>query len=205
MDGTIIEMKYANSVWCEGLPKLYAEEKNISFEEAKKYVLGEYMKVGDHDVKWYDIKYWFSWFGINNDWRMLLNEHKNEINIYPDVIPTLKKLKSDGRYKLMICSNAGREFMDIILNVDALKKYFDMSFSSTSDFKLTKKYIEFYYKLLSVLNMKPEEILHIGDHYEFDYKIPKTVGINAYYLDRTNKTTGKNVIYSLSDVLKNLI
>ncbi len=33
----------------------------------------------------------------------------------------------------------------------------------------------------------PSDAIHIGDHYEFDYIVPKSVGIKAYYLDRDGK------------------
>lgn len=74
----------------------------------------------------------------------------------------------------------------------------------TYDFKLTKKY-RIFKKILSILDVSPEEILHIGDHYVCDYETPKSIGINAYYIDRTNKTNkmkSDEVIYDLNELLR---
>jgi len=37
------------------------------------------------------------------------------------------------------------------------------------------------------METEPSSTIHIGDHYEFDYLIPKSLGIQAYYLDRDGK------------------
>ncbi|MEW5761166.1 MAG: hypothetical protein AB1779_10430, partial [Candidatus Thermoplasmatota archaeon] len=83
-------------------------------------------------------------------------------------------------------------------------KYFKEVFSSTSDFKLVKKNKKFYLKLLEKLNIAPKELLHIGDHYKFDYIIPKKLGINALYLDRAKERKGKFVIHGLDEIGKTL-
>ncbi len=31
---------------------------------------------------------------------------------------------------------------------------------------------------------EPSNAIHVGDHYEFDYLVPKSLGMEAYYLDR---------------------
>ncbi|GAG68474.1 unnamed protein product, partial [marine sediment metagenome] len=37
------------------------------------------------------------------------------------------------------------------------------------------------------LNVKPAELVHVGDHYEVDYLVPRKIGIEAYFLDRENQ------------------
>ena len=32
--------------------------------------------------------------------------------------------------------------------------------------------------------MQPQEVVHIGDHWIFDFVNPRKIGMNAYYLDR---------------------
>ena len=44
----------------------------------------------------------------------------------------------------------------------------------------------FYLALCSSLTIKPGELIHIGDHYEFDYLVPREIGIRAFYLDRNS-------------------
>jgi FMN phosphatase YigB (HAD superfamily) len=33
--------------------------------------------------------------------------------------------------------------------------------------------------------VKPQEVVHTGDHFVFDFLNPRRIGITAYYLDRS--------------------
>ena len=46
MDGTLVKPTYADKVWLEGLPKLYAKEKKIPIKQAKEYIYQKYEKIG---------------------------------------------------------------------------------------------------------------------------------------------------------------
>jgi FMN phosphatase YigB (HAD superfamily) len=39
-----------------------------------------------------------------------------------------------------------------------------------------------------ILNVKPQAVVHIGDHWVFDFINPRKIGITAYYLDRAQET-----------------
>ena len=41
MDGTLVSQDFADAVWLDGLPRLYAEEWGMGFDEARKYVIKE--------------------------------------------------------------------------------------------------------------------------------------------------------------------
>ena len=41
-----------------------------------------------------------------------------------------------------------------------------------------------------MLNVSPADLVHVGDHYEFDYLVPRAVGIQAFYLDRSARREG---------------
>jgi putative hydrolase of the HAD superfamily len=82
-----------------------------------------------------------------------------------------------------------------------LEKYFKFSFSALSDFKELKN-SEIYSKISKSLNVHPEQILHIGDHWEFDYLSARKAGMNAIYLDRSNTKNEKYIINNLGEVKK---
>ncbi|MBW1691518.1 MAG: hypothetical protein JRJ70_12355, partial [Deltaproteobacteria bacterium] len=42
-------------------------------------------------------------------------------------------------------------------------------------------------QIFDIMGVKPFEAIHVGDHYDFDYLVPKGLGIEAYYLDRDGK------------------
>ena len=203
MDGTLIDPEFTDWVWGHGIPTLYAEKNGISFEESKAFVEGEYLKVGEKAIEWYDIKYWFRFFQLEMDWKILMERYIDKINVYPDVNQILARLKD--KFSLILTSNAGREFIDIELKAAGLGMYFDRIFSATSDFGEVKKTIGFYYRICQILGAHPLEIVHVGDHYEFDYLIPRKLGMRAFYLDRSGGRKGDFIIRDLRDLEKRLL
>jgi putative hydrolase of the HAD superfamily len=203
MDGTLIDPEFTDWVWGHGIPTLYAEKKGISFEESKAFVEGEYRKVGEKAIEWYDIKYWFQFFQLDMHWQVLMERYIDKINVFPDVYHILARLKD--RFSLILTSNAGREFIDIELKATGLVKYFDKIFSATSDFRLVKKTVDFYEKICQILRITPPEIIHVGDHFEFDYLVPRAMGIRAFYLDRSSNHRGEFILKDLGELEKKLL
>ena len=203
MDGTLVDSEFTDWVWLHGIPKLYAEKTGLPFEKAKHLVVEEYLKVGEGAIEWYDIKYWFQFFQLEQSWKVLMERYVDKISIYPNVNHILERLKD--RFQLVLTSNAGREFIDVEMEATGLRRYFDRIFSATSDFGEVKKTIGFYRQICQILGANPEEIVHIGDHYEFDYLVPRTLGIQAFYLDRSGQHKGDFVISNLEDLKKRLL
>ena len=200
MDGTLVDPEFTDWVWSHGIPTLYAKKVGIPFKEAKAFVVNEYLKVGEGAIEWYDIKYWFQWFQLEQSWSMLMKQYADKINIYPDVNSVLERLK-DG-FRMVLTSNAGREFIDVEMEVTGLGRYFERIFSATSDFREVKKTKGFYQRICQILGTRPQEIVHVGDHYEFDYVVPRSLGIRAYYLDRSGGRKGEFIIPDLRDLEK---
>jgi putative hydrolase of the HAD superfamily len=57
-------------------------------------------------------------------------------------------------------------------------------FSATSDFGEVKKSNGFYARVCEIADVKPHEVVHIGDHWVFDFVNPREMGMTAYFLDR---------------------
>jgi putative hydrolase of the HAD superfamily len=202
MDGTLVDAEFTDWVWGHGIPTLYAEKVGLSFEEAKAFVTQEYLKVGEGAIEWYDIKYWLRFFQLAESWRAIMGRYKDKIKVYPDVNHVLDRL--GGRFPLVLTSNAGREFIDIEMEATGLARYFYRIFSATTDFGQVKKTADFYQRICQVLETKPQEIVHVGDHYEFDYLVPRSLGIRAFYLDRLGEQRGASVISDLRDLEERL-
>ena len=203
MDGTLIDPEFTDWVWSHGIPTLYAQKSGIPFEEAKAFVEEEYRKVGEGAVEWYDIKYWFRFFQLEMHWQVLMERYIDKINVYSDVNHILERLK--GKFSLILTSNAGREFIDIEMEATGLGRYFDRIFSATSDFGDVKKTARFYHRICEILGTNPHEIVHVGDHFEFDYLVPRTLGIHAFYLDRSGGKRGDFVLCDLKELEKKLL
>jgi putative hydrolase of the HAD superfamily len=105
---------------------------------------------------------------------------------------------------LILTSNAGREFLEVELNTTGLGRYFSQIFSATSDFGEVKKTTHVYDRICRMLGVTPEEIIHVGDHFEFDYLVPRSIGIQAFFLDRSGQRNGDSFLRSLVDLEKEL-
>lgn len=197
VDGTLVDSAFADLVWLEGIPQLYAKKYHTDFETARNNVIEEYERIGEEDMRWYEIDYWFRRFGFRESHRDLLNRYKDSIVVYEEVPEVLEQL---GRtYTLIVASNAHRDFLSLTLS--SIKSYFDHIFSATSDFQQVRKHRNFYREIVEHLQVDPEEVAHVGDHPRFDHEIPLSVGIHAFLLDRT----GEKGIRDLKEFEKRLM
>jgi len=197
VDGTLVDLEYNDLIWFKEIPELVAKKKKISLEKSLKYVHEEYNKLGEHNLNWYDINYWVSYFGLKVYPKKILEKYESQVKIFPEVIPLLEELRKN--FILIVITAMPREFL--IPKMKKLEKYFKFSFSALSDFKELKN-SEIYSKISKALNVNPEQMLHIGDHWEFDYLAAQKAGMNAIYLDRSNIKKEKFVIHNLGEVKK---
>ena len=196
VDGTLVDYGFINSIWFERIPKLYAEEKGVSFEKAESYVKRQYDRVGEQRLEWYDIEYWFRIFALRGSWRDVIRDCRSEIRVYSEVREVLENLRD---FKLIVISNSPRAFLDVELEEGQIGGYFQRTFSSVSDFGQTKKKGELYLKICKFLDISPQEMVHVGDDRNFDFNTPKEVNIVAFYLDRSRRCSGNFVIHDLSE------
>jgi len=198
MDGTLVNSRFVDKVWMEGVPMLFAEKTGMDFPAAREYVIGEYMKIGSDHLEWYDLKYWIDKFGLSVGKDHLLELYEDEIEVYPEVEEVLELLSKN--YELVVTSNAAREFIEIEL--DGLKAYFREIFSATSDFREVKKSPLLYGAICAHMDARPFEVLHIGDHYKYDYESALDAGLDALFLDRKGERQGPEVVGDLREAME---
>jgi HAD superfamily hydrolase (TIGR01549 family) len=146
-------------------------------------------------LEWYDIAYWFGYFDLPGGWEDLLERYAPQVRVYPEVHEVLSQLRT--HYSLIVLSNAAREFIAVEMHQGRLAGYFDLVVSATSDFGLVKKSPDFYQRICGLLKIRPHELIHVGDHHEFDYQVPQDMGITAFHLSRGGDQSGPNVIRNL--------
>jgi len=120
------------------------------------------------------------------------------VEIYPETEEVLKSLK--GKYKLVCLSRSAKEIVELSLSLLGILDYFDKIFSTVSDFNCAQKSKEAYLQICDKMNVKPGEVLHIGDSYERDYLEPKKAGLNVLFLDRNETGKVKGSIKDLKGV-----
>ncbi len=203
LDGTLFDNMFVDSVWLEEIPRLYAIEKKAAVEDAKKIVKREYDRVGKDRLEWYDIGYWIEKFGLNVEAKELLKNFENRIRTYREVPTVLMQLRQKG-FRLVVVTNAAREFVELELEKTNMKDFFERIFSSTSDFGMVKKTVKLYQRVCSILRVSPQEIIHVGDDPNFDFEVPRRLGILAFHLDRTGIQKGEFVIHNLEELNRRL-
>jgi len=184
LDGTLVDHSFADAVWHEGMAELYAQKQAIPLHEARERIIRSYSEMGDEALQWYDLGYWFLRFQLPGSPHELLQRYRDRVRMFGDVRDVLERLR--GRYRLVLFSNACRDFMQVELEETGLDQYFERTISSVSDFKRVKD-PQAYLKLSGLLKIPPREILHIGDHKKFDFSNPSTVGINSILINRDGK------------------
>lgn len=202
LDGTLIRKGFDDIFWNELIPELFAERNRISFEQAKKFILGEYDRIGPDDPQWYIPEYWFERFGLAANIREILNKVRYSEGIYDDVY-LLGDLSKN--YRVVISTNNPRIILEHKLQVlKYVRQFISYTFSSVSDFNNIVKSEEFYASICKKMAIKPEQMLHIGDDPQHDLAIPKSVGVNALLIDREQKIDGEHVIHSLAELKRML-
>lgn len=183
LEGTLVDMTFSEKVWNEGVPRLYAHRANLDFEEARRIVLGEYARVGEDKIEWYDITYWFRHFGLSGDPKRLLESYRSLVHPFPESPQVLKALST--RFKLVLTTNSNPLFIRILAN--DLFPYLSRVFSVTSEFGLLKRNPEAYRRICLSMSINPNEMVHIGDRLIDDYESPRSIGIRAYLLNRAGE------------------
>ena len=138
LDGTLIDFSFVDSVWLEGIPRLYSIKKGVSFDNARKAVKREYDKIGNEELQWYDLHYWIKKFGLNFGWQDLLSRFEDRIRIYPEVSKVLEDLTQRG-FRLIIITNASTEFLEFQLASTNIRGYFEAVFFCNFGFWVGQK------------------------------------------------------------------
>ena len=110
--------------------------------------------------------------------------------LYPEVLDVLEQLRE--RFQLAVISNFDGRLRLILQNL-GISKYFAHVFIS-SELGADKPDPEIFRRALKLMHLNANEVLHVGDDPERDWKAAKEAGLLVFQLDRP-----KN---SLRDLLK---
>jgi len=189
-EGTLVTTDFSEAIWHEAIPALYAQKKGIHLAEAKVRVTEEYSKVGDQRLEWYDIQYWFRYLGLGPS-EPVIESCLRKICYYPEVIDVLSSLAA--KHKLIVASGTPLELLRCLLR--DVKPYFVRIFSSISHYGQVKS-PDFYLQICEEMGVKPSQVIHVGDNWQFDFLNAKQAGLHAFHIDRS----GKNHEHSLTDL-----
>ena len=189
-EGTLVTPDFSETIWHEAIPALYAQKKGLDLAQAKKCITEEYDKIGVHRLEWYDIEYWFSHLDLGSS-EPVIRSCLSKVSYYAEITEVLSSLACE--YKLIVASGTPLELLHCLLR--DIKSYFVRLFSPISHYRQVKS-PDFYLRICEEMGVKPSQVIHIGDNWQFDFLNARQAGLNAFYLDRL----GENHQESLSDL-----
>jgi HAD superfamily hydrolase (TIGR01549 family) len=194
VEGTMVTTDFSYAIWFEMIPQRYADRWGLSFEEATRKIKREYDSLGDQQIDWYDVQYWFTLFDLGKA-DIAMEELQPRVQYYHDTKDVLKQLQ--GRFTLSVASGSPRPFLKHLLR--DIEHHFSAIYSSTTDFQQVKT-AEFWTSMCRDLGVDPGQVVHIGDHMQFDFIEPSSIGIKAFHLDRDRKSDTTASLHSLSEL-----
>jgi len=196
-EGTVVTPDFSEAIWHEAIPALYAQKKGLDIAQARRHIAEEYGRIGDQRLEWYDIEYWFSCLDLGSS-EPVIQSCLDKIGHYPEVTEVLSSLASE--YRLIVASGTPLKLLHCLLR--DIKPYFVRIFSSVSHYRQLKS-PDFYLSICEEMGVKPSQVIHVGDNWQFDFLNAQQAGVNAFYLDRS----GRNHQESLGDLteLKHLL
>jgi len=111
-------------------------------------------------------------------------------DLYPDVPEVLEQLRP--RFELAVISNFDGRLRFILQHL-GISKYFAQVFIS-SELGADKPDLEIFRRALKIMHLDADEVLHVGDDPERDWKAAAAAGLSVFRLDRPRN--------SLCDLLK---
>lgn len=185
LQGTLSDSKFSDYYWLEIIPKKYSEHFNISVDEAKKVLKDKFKEYGVYNILYYDDKYWSDYLKFNTTQELINSQ------IQPEINKELYEFITDIKLPKIIISTTTNLFINYELKDKV--KIFDKIYSCVDYFKTGGKTKEVYEKICSQLNIKPEEMLHIGDNKLMDIKNAKEAGVTTILFDNNTKDVIKEI------------
>ncbi len=196
-EGTLVTSDFSQTMWHEAIPALYAQKHGLDLAQAKESIVAKYDEVGDQRLEWYDLRYWFRQLGLGAP-EPVIQSCLNRASYYPEVIEVLSAL--DGKYQLVVASGTPIELLDYLLR--EIQPYFIRIFSSISHYQQTKS-PEFFLAICQEMSVAPNQVVHVGDNWQYDFLNAKQVGINAFHLDRSG--SNHDALTDLTQIKPNLL
>jgi epoxide hydrolase-like predicted phosphatase len=139
-------------------------DKNLSFYDfLKEYIKGKNLSEETFDKV-----------------KELWEEAREKVNIFPNTIQTLNRLKK--RYKMVLLSNTAEREGEEVLTRFKLKQYFDKIVIS-SLVGLAKPDPKIFQLVLDYFNVSPEDVLVVGDNLGMDIIPARILGMKGILID----------------------
>ncbi len=121
MDGTLLDKYFDDFFWEEYVPKIFAEQNQMTSDQARKELLKRYQGV-ESTLQWTDLDYWSEQLGLDIPELKCKVDHL--IQVHPFVIDFLQFLRTSGK-QVHLITNAHSKTLGIKLRKTELGSWFD--------------------------------------------------------------------------------
>jgi len=190
LDGTLVDLASFDDIfWFTTVPEIYASKNGMDLDQARKEVVGHY-SAHPRTPDWYNPHYWFDHFQFDETVEDVLNKRQWIIHVFDDVPEVLVRL---GRtHDLLLVTHSSHAFMAHKL-IPPLNRVFLHKISVIDEMGCMKERADVYRRIMTPWGYNTREVLHVGDHPIYDYRVPLDAGLRAVYLDRGRKTRSVEV------------
>jgi putative hydrolase of the HAD superfamily len=158
MDGTLLDKYFDDFFWEEYVPRIFAEQNQMTSEQARKELLKRYQSV-ESTLQWTDLDYWSEQLGIDIPELKCKVEHL--IQVHPFVIDFLRFLRGIGK-KIHLVTNAHSKTLEIKMRRTELGVWFDRIVCA-EEVGEAKEHPVFWNKLEEMLNYNRKRTLLADD------------------------------------------
>jgi len=158
MDGTLLDLNFDNHFWLEFVPSRYAEQHNLSLDQAKQQLFPKFKQM-EGKLEWYCLDYWSN--ELKLDIAGLKIEIAGLIAVLPHVTEFLEVIQKSSR-KIILVTNAHRASLDLKMGETCLTPFFDQIISS-HDYGSPKESQAFWAQLYKQQRFDKQKTLLIDD------------------------------------------
>jgi HAD superfamily hydrolase (TIGR01509 family) len=178
MDGTILDLAYDNYMWLTHVPGHWAEQNDMSLDEARHYLLQKF-GAAQGDLRWYCLDHWSEHLGL--DVHQLHRDNHHMIDFLPGAKAFLERMR-EANVRLLLVTNSHQFTLDLKDEVTGLVEYFD-GVHTSHEYGYAKEHQSFWHALQEDAGFDPETTMFVDDshpvlHSAATYGVRHTVAIS---------------------------
>jgi HAD superfamily hydrolase (TIGR01509 family) len=158
MDGTILDLAFDNYMWQELVPRRYAAENDMPYEEARALLMGKF-RAEQGNLQWYCLDHWCDHLGF--DVVQLHYDVSHRIGYLPGALRFLRNIREQD-VRVLLVTNAHRDTLALKDAKTGLADYFD-GIHSSHDYGHAKESQDFWSALQEDVGFDPETTLFVDD------------------------------------------
>jgi HAD superfamily hydrolase (TIGR01509 family) len=158
MDGTLLDLAFDNYMWNELVPRRYALQNDMPYDEARELLMAKFSAV-QGDLEWYCLDHWCDRLGI--DVIQLHHDASHRIGYLPGALQFLRDVR-ELDIRVLLVTNAHPDTLALKDAMTGLGDYFD-GLHSSHDYGFAKESQNFWNALQEDVGFDPETTLFVDD------------------------------------------